>query len=228
MNACDYLEAPADREAEHAAPDPTGSDRLAKAIWAFVWLGVILRVVTYLLNFPLWGDEAFVAVNLIARGYGDLMRPLDYGQVCPLFFLWLELTAVKVFGFSEWSLRLIPTVCSVASVFLFAHMAGRVTRGPARLLAVGIFCVAYYPIRHGAEVKQYSTDLLAALILLALAIEWWRHPDKSRWLWALAAVVPLMLGLSHPAVFVAGGISVALTVKVWARVKRRARSIRPV
>ena len=66
MNACDYLEAPADREAEHAAPDPTGSDRLAKAIWAFVWLGVILRVVTYLLNFPLWGDEAFVAVNLIA------------------------------------------------------------------------------------------------------------------------------------------------------------------
>ena len=57
------------------------------------------------------------------------MRPLDYGQVCPLFFLWLELTAVKVFGFSEWSLRLIPTVCSVASVFLFAHMARRVTAG---------------------------------------------------------------------------------------------------
>ena len=110
-------------------------------------LGVLLRVVTFALNFPLWGDEAFVAVNFITRGYRDLLRPLDYGQICPLLFLWLELTAVKLFGFSEWSLRLIPTLCSVASVFLFAHVAGRVTRGTARLLAVGIFSVAYYPIR---------------------------------------------------------------------------------
>ena len=139
---------------------------LASSNLGLCMAGCILRVVTFALNFPLWGDEAFVAVNLITRGYRDLLRPLDYGQICPLLFLWLELTAVKLFGFSEWSLRLIPTLCSVASVFLFAHMAGRVTRGPARLLAVAIFAVAYYPIRHGAEVKPYSTDLLAALILL--------------------------------------------------------------
>ena len=65
MNACECLEVPSDLEAEQMSLDPTGSDRLAKATWAFVWLGVILRVVTYLLNFPLWGDEAFVAVNFI-------------------------------------------------------------------------------------------------------------------------------------------------------------------
>jgi hypothetical protein len=204
-----------DREPEHAALSGTGPDRLVRATWAFVWLGVILRVVTFALDFPLWGDEAFVAVNFITRSYTDLLRPLDYGQVCPLLFLWLELTAVKLFGFSEWSLRLIPTMCSVVSVFLFAHVAGRLTRGPARLLAVGIFAVAYYPIRHGAEVKQYSTDLLAALILLALAIEWRKAPEKCGWLWALTASVPLALGLSHPAVFVAGGISLGLAATVW-------------
>jgi len=38
---------------------------------------------------------------------------------------------------------------------------------------------AYYPIRHGAEVKQYSTDLLAALILLALAISFLTAPARS-------------------------------------------------
>ncbi len=192
-----------------------GPDRFVAATWAFAGLGVLLRVVTFALNSPLWGDEAFVAVNFITRGYRDLFRPLDYGQVCPLLFLWLELTATKVFGFSEWSLRLIPTLSSVASMFLFAHVAGRVTRGPARLLAVAIFAVSYYPIRHGAEVKQYSTDLLAALALIALAIEWWRRPGQRRWLWALVAAVPLALAMSHPAVFVAGGISLALAGTVW-------------
>jgi hypothetical protein len=203
------------REPEDESTSLAVPDRFRRAAWAFIWLGVVLRVVTFALNFPLWGDEAFVAVNFISRGYRDLLRPLDYAQVCPLLFLWLELTAVKLFGFSEWSLRLVPTVCSVGSVFLFAHLTGQVTRGPARLLAVGIFSVAYYPIRHGAEVKPYSTDLLAALILLAVAIKWWRTPGNNGWLWALVAAVPLTLGLSHPAVFMAGGISLGLAARVW-------------
>jgi hypothetical protein len=202
-------------ETEEVALSCTGAERFLNATWVFVWLGVLLRVATFALNFPLWGDEAFVAVNLISRGYRDLLRPLDYAQICPLLFLWLELTAVKLLGFSEWSLRFIPTMASVAGVFLFAHIVGRVTRGPARMLAVGVFSVSYYPIRHGAEVKQYSTDLLASLILIALAVEWWKCPEKNRWLWRLVAAVPLALGLSHPSVFVAGAITLALATKVW-------------
>jgi 4-amino-4-deoxy-L-arabinose transferase-like glycosyltransferase len=202
-------------ETEDDTLSSMGPDRFLPATKAFVWLGVLLRVVTFALNFPLWGDEAFVAVNLITRGYLDLLRPLDYAQICPLLFLWLELTAVKLLGFSEWSLRLIPTMASAGSVFLFAHIVGRVTRGSARMLAVGIFSLSYYPIRHGAEVKQYSTDLLASLILIALAVEWWKCPQKNRWLWALAAAVPLALGLSHPAVFVAGAITLAFAVRAW-------------
>jgi hypothetical protein len=202
-------------ESEDATRSSLGPDGFLAATKAFVWLGVLLRIVTFALNFPLWGDEAFVGVNLISRGYSDLLRPLDYGQICPLLFLWLELTAVKLLGFSEWSLRLIPTAASVGGVFLFAHVVGRVTRGPARMLAVGIFAVSYYPIRHGAEVKQYSTDLLASLILIALAVEWWNCPQNKRWLWALAAAVPLALGLSQPAAFVAGAVTFALATKVW-------------
>ncbi len=179
-----------------------------------------MRVATFAINSPLWGDEAFVAANFITRDYADLLRPLDYGQVCPLFFLWIELTVVKLLGFSEYSLRLVPTVCSVTSLFLFAHVAGRVVRGRARLLAVAIFSVAYYPIRHGAEVKPYSTDLLAALMLLALAIEYWRRPESSRWLWAMVLAVPLLLGLSQSTVFMAGGVSLGLAARVW-RHRRR-------
>ena len=198
-----------------------GPDLLRRVTWAFVGLGVVLRLVTYAMHFPLWGDEAFVAANFISRGYLDLLQPLDYGQICPLLFLWLELTAVKLFGFNEWSLRLVPTMCSVASLFLFAHVAGRLFHGVTRLLAVAIFAVAFYPIRHGAEVKPYITDLLTALALFARCDRMVASPRAD----------PLALGsralraggsgsLSHPAVFVAGGVSLGLSTTAW-RLRRR-------
>jgi hypothetical protein len=191
------------------------------AVPLFVALGVGLRVTYYLVNQPLWGDEAFVAVNLIRRGYLELLQPLDYGQICPYLFLWAELTAVKLFGFHELSLRGFSMVCSVASVFVFRHMAGRVARGLPFVSALAIFAVAFHPIRYGAEVKPYASDLLAALVLLALTIEWWRAPARSRWLWTLAAFTPVMLLTSYPAVFVAGGIGLALAPQI-AQSDRRA------
>src|SRR4051794_11224505 len=154
---------------------------LERATWGFVALGVLLRVARYAMDFPLWWDEAFVGANLLRRGYRDLIEPLDYGQVCPLLFLWVERAAVGWLGFSEWSLRLFPLACAVASVFLFRHVAGRVLKGLPLLLAVAIFATAYHPIRHAADVKPYASDLLAALILLALALEWWRSPGEVRW-----------------------------------------------
>jgi hypothetical protein len=193
---------------------------LARATWAFVGLGVLLRIVRYAMNYPLWWDEAFVAVNLIRRGYFDLLRPLDYGQVCPLLFLWCELTAIKLLGFSEWSLRLFPLVCSVASLVLFRHVAGRIVRGVPLLLAVAIFAVSFHPILHAADVKPYASDLLAALAIIAVATEFLQAPQLARWLWALAAIAPVTIGLSHPAIFVAAGTMLGLTPAV-VMVRRR-------
>jgi hypothetical protein len=208
-------------DATPAGGAPALSDRwVEQATWAFVGLGVLARVARYLLNYPLWWDEAFVAVNFLRRDYLDLLRPLDYGQVCPLLFLWAELTTVKLFGVSEWSLRLFPLACGVASVVLFRRAAGRVVRGVPWLLAVAIFAAAYHPIRHAADVKPYASDLFAALALLALAFEWLRAPDRTGWLWALAAAAPVAVALSHPAIFVAGGIAAGLAPAV-ARTARR-------
>ncbi len=145
---------------------------LDRATWAFVGLGVLLRIIRYAMNYPLWWDEAFVAVNFIRRDYADLLRPLDFGQVCPILFLWAELTLVKLLGFSEWSLRLFPLACAVASVVLFRQVAKCVVRGVPLLLAVAIFAVSYHPIRHAADAKPYASDLLAALALLWAAVGW--------------------------------------------------------
>ena len=197
--------------------DDERARRLTRLTWAFVGLGVVLRLFRYARNFPLWGDESFVAVNFIAHGYGDLLRPLDYGQICPLLFLWIERWVVVHLGFSEWTLRLFPMACSLASVFLFRHVAGRVLGGLPLLLAVAIFAVSFHPIRHAAEVKPYASDLLIALLLLGLALEWRRTPDRTSWLWLLAVFVPIAVALSHPAVFVGGGVSLGLAAPIWRR-----------
>jgi len=149
-----------------------------------------------------------------------LLRPLDYSQVCPILFLWAELTVVKLLGFSEWSLRLVPLMAAVAGMPLFRHAAGLVTRGVPLLMAVAIFAVSFHPIRHAADVKPYATDLLAALALLAAAFHWRVAPERSGWMWALAALGPIAVALSHPAIFVAGGTVLGLAPGAW-RSRRR-------
>lgn len=183
-------------------------------VWGMVALGVALRLVRYLLRFPLWGDECMLAVNFLDAGYGDVIGPLQHFQVAPLLFLWTELSVVKLLGFSEWTLRLFPVLCGIGSVLLFRHFSGRLLAGIPWVLATGIFAVSYYPIRHGAEAKPYATDLLMALVVLTLAVEWWRRPHQARWLWLLTGAAPLAVGLSYPAVFVTCGVSLALALFV--------------
>ena len=42
--------------------------------------GLVWRTVRYALAFPLWGDEAYVAINLITRDFAGLARPLEYSR----------------------------------------------------------------------------------------------------------------------------------------------------
>ena len=193
------------------------SHRLSQAACGFVILGLLIRIVRYLLCFPLWPDESFLAVGFLKSSYGDLLGALPYHQVAPLLFLWTELAIVKILGFSEYSLRLFPFLCSIGSLFLFYYLARRLLKGAPLLLAVAIFAVSYYHIRHGAEIKPYATDVVVSLVLLTLAVEWWLNPARTRWLWLLSTAAPFAVGLSFPAVFIAGGISLGILKAVWER-----------
>ncbi len=193
-----------------------GEERLLSAqaqrrwLLALMVVGVVLRLTRYLLRFPLWEDEAMLSANLLDRGYGGLLQPLHYCQVAPTLFLWGQLTLVKLLGFNEYTLRLIPFVCGLGSLLLFRHVAGRMLQGTALVLSVGLFAVAYPMTRYAAEAKPYGCDLLLALAMLALTIEWLRQPHQTRWLWYLAGLVGPAVGYSFPAIFMAGGVSLVI------------------
>lgn len=194
-----------------AALDGTTTYRL---ILGFTLLGMLARLVRYLTHQPLWGDEAFVAANFLDRSYADMLGPLAYHQVAPPLFLWLELAMVQCCGYDEWSLRLVPFLASVGGLLLFRQVATRLFSGWPAVLAVAIYAVSFYVIRYGVECKQYSTDLLAAMILWALAVECYRRPGGWGWI-ALAAIVPGVILLSYPAIFVAGGVTFGLAWTAW-------------
>ncbi len=177
-------------------------------------LGVIWRVARFAACPPLWGDEAFIAVNLLVRDYAGMLRTLEYYQIVPLGFLWAELAVVRSLGGSEWAVRLIPFLAGLLSLGLFARFAARTVDRRSALLAVGVFAASFYPVRHATEVKPYSTDLLIALAATILA--WSLRGnllDGKRWL-GLTLTVGLGVWFSYPLVFVAAGVGVFLVIQV--------------
>ena len=193
-------------------------------IWGFLVLGILVRSVRYFERFPLWEDECFVCVSIFKRGFRELLHPLDYHQVAPGLFLWLQKAVTLVFGFNELALRLVPYVCGIASLFLFSHLVSRLVRGPARLFCVAFFAVSYPGVRYAAEAKPYGTDLFVSLVLVVLLVEWLRRPAQRKWLLTLIVWCPLALGMSYPAVFTVGGVSLILLVVA---VRHRLRGVWP-
>lgn len=208
-----------------SAPRPAGGRQLLPAalhrasrrvsyrflLLFIVGLGLLWRVVRYGLGFPFWGDESFVGVNFITRDFAGMIRPLDFGQIVPLFYMWANLALTKVLGVNEWSLRLVAVVSGIAALLLFARLAFRTQPRVAALLATAFLAAGYYVVRHGAELKPYASDLLVAVALYSLAWRVWQRPDSAgRWGW-LAAMAAIAPWCSLPSVFVGGSAGLLLT-----------------
>ncbi len=186
------------------------SAQVARWTMVFAGLGIFVRLIRWGQRFELSLDEFMLCANFTSRSFSSLLQPLDYEQVAPVPFLWIELAVTRLLGFSEWSLRLFPLLCGIAALLLFRHIAGRLLTGLPLVMAVGVFSVSKSLIGHSADVKPYASDLLCSLLLIACAVEWTRQRSRSTWLWVLTAVTPLLVVSSFPAVFVAGGIALGL------------------
>lgn len=196
-----------------AAPSLHNADAQQRLIIKFtialLVLGVAWRVIKYALAMPIWGDEAMLGLNLIGRNPGDLLVPLDRGQVAPVGFLAAELTAIRTLGLSEYAVRLFPLLCGIGALLAFWRLARAVLPPFATLVAVGSFAVGTYMARHAVEFKPYAGDQLAAVMLLYVAVRWYEQRNV-RWLLLLTPVAALSLTLSFPAIFVAGGVGIML------------------
>jgi hypothetical protein len=185
--------------------------RLQRWLILFVVIGVVLRLFRYALGLPLWGDEGFLGVNIVDRGYRQLLQPLEYIQVAPIGFLWAERAMYLAFGMSEYVMRLIPTLAGISAVILFGYWARRILEPLAATIATGILAVSDLSIRHAVELKPYSIDLLVSMVLLVPATLFLLG-RRDRYLVFLILVTPIAFFMSLPSIFVAGGIAAMLFV----------------
>lgn len=204
-------------------PAPPPSAGIVERVWtvwlppALVVLGVLLRIRQYAARRSMWNDEAALALNLVRRGYRDLLEPLDIAQGAPLGFLWAQRTAINVLGNNEFALRLLPLLMGVASVVLFALVARRLLTPWAVPPALLLFAVLRPLVYYSAEAKQYSSDVAVTLLLLLVTIRLLDRPMTARRAAAWGAVACVSLFFSHPAMFVIAACTAAIAVVVLAR-----------
>ena len=65
-------------------PDDAWQRRLNTLAWAFVGLGVVLRLGAYLLNFPFWGDELMLVQNYLGSRLRRFAQAAALQQVAPV------------------------------------------------------------------------------------------------------------------------------------------------
>ena len=178
--------------------------------------GAALRLGHFVARRPLWLDECMLALNVATRSAVGLVRPLDYDQVAPLLFLWIERLAVRLGGVNELALRAWPTLAGIALVVLMWPVARRLAGPGAALAAVAMAAFSPTLLRYADEAKPYGPDALvtAALVLAALAVA--EAGTRRRWL-LLAVTGVVALVASIPAAFVLAGIAGALALHPPAR-----------
>ena len=89
--------------------------------WAFalLLLGIVWRTVRFLLAFPIWGDEAFICLDVTRQSFLHMSEGMPFPQVAPILFLWGERAAFFVLGSCEWAMRLLPFLAGMGGLLLF-------------------------------------------------------------------------------------------------------------
>lgn len=200
---------------------PAASGQSYRRTWrwsavAFLALGAGLRILQFAADVGLWGDELAIARNVIDRPARELVAsPLAHRQTAPTGFLLAEKAAVTVLGPNDYALRLFPLLSALVALVAMWKVAERTVEGLGVPVAVGLFAAAAPLIACAALVKQYSSDVAVALLLLWLVLDFeWPNVGARRAFFAAAAGA-VAVGFSQPAVFVLLGLGACLAWRAW-------------
>jgi hypothetical protein len=177
---------------------------ISAALIGAILAGIAARLWIYFSQPPLWGDEVMLHMNLLRRSYASLAMPLEYGQLAPVLFLWIQKTAMSVLGLGELAARAVPLFSGVVMVALTAAIVARFASGQTALCAAALASMSPALIQYSNQAKQYIVEaaVTSALVWLCLAVIW-KKCSYSGVLLLLAGSCAALL-LSIPSAFVVG------------------------
>jgi hypothetical protein len=165
-----------------------------------LFISVVLCLILFVQDRSLLLDSLNVARNIGERSFVDLINPLNYEQSTPLLFLWGSKLFTLILGISHYSLRLLPLLAGIASLFLFADISKKVLKSPFYIIALFWFGTHQLVARYATEYKQYMVDVFATLLIIWFVIKVGEINKKNLWKIALGGAV--IIWLSMPSVFV--------------------------
>ena len=184
--------------------------------WGIVALGIFLRLRYYLLNRSLWADEASLALNIVTKNFRELTQLLDYHQAAPIGYLFIEKFLILVFGNLDYVLRLFPLFAGILATYLIYKIA-RASFGTVGLLAASLFSISWMLVHYSTELKQYSSDVMVALLLVYLGINCLKENVGGKEFLTLGIVGAIVIWVSHPSVFIMVGVGFALVLEKFTR-----------
>lgn len=126
---------------------------------------ILIRCLFYSYNRPFWNDECALALNLNTWNF---FEPLEYNQAAPPFFMFLSKIMGTISPFNELVLRVIPLTCSIVSIFIFYFISIKFSDKKITIIISNLLFAFCYPLCYYAqEFKQYSSDVLCFLLIVA-------------------------------------------------------------
>jgi hypothetical protein len=173
-----------------------------RIIW-FSLIAIILAGTFRYFQFPsFWLDEAFVAVSLKEFSLATIFAPLQYGQYFPRLYL-LAIGALREgFGYRIGVLRLPGFFCFLVASYFWAKL---LIKRSAAVVVVGalaaiMFIGSIFWLEQASQLKQYTFDVLLALIPFLIADDFFEHTITHRQNRAklLLLVLPCALSYTYP------------------------------
>ncbi|MGP8259827.1 MAG: hypothetical protein ACLQM6_07730 [Acidobacteriaceae bacterium] len=153
--------------------------RLSKAALACLFaVSVAIRLALYFRHYTLGLDEATLAINLRDGTFRQLFSTLPYYDIaCPLGYLIGAKTLGLAFGWSDWTVRLLPLLASLValSVLFFSKIVTQFEKTYVLLLLT----VSPLALDYSFEGKQYGTELTLSLLFCLATYRMLRRPGKA-------------------------------------------------
>ncbi len=130
--------------------------------------GIFIRLFFYLKNPPMYVDECLLALNFMDNV--NIFGPLENLQKAPLLFLLLSKLNLNLFGYSEYSCRLIPLIASIISIPFMHIAASRFLDKKLAIIIVDVlFVISPVLIFYSYVFKPYPSDVAIICIFLIAA-----------------------------------------------------------
>lgn len=175
-------------------------------------LGFLLRLKWLLANPSFWNDECSLAWNVVDKSYGDFFSVLDFTQVAPPFFMIMAKLMTKIFGVSDFVLRITPFLFGAGSMTLFFLLSRRIfCKKHTILVSNFIFAINQTMINYSSEFKQYSCDVFFTLLCTYIFIDLFSENKTYKKILIYSFILCVSLWFSFVSIFaIAAGLFVLL------------------